>query len=38
MKAGKKLDAEGKAIGCPELFKRPAAVRITARERVAAKI
>src|SRR5712692_6897524 len=35
-KAGKKLDAEVKAIVWPELFKRPT-VRITARERKAAK-
>jgi len=36
-KAGKKLDAETKAIVWPELFKRPK-VKITARERAAAKI
>jgi len=36
-KAGKKLDAEVKAIVWPELFKRPT-VRITARERKAARL
>ena len=36
-KAGKKLDAEVKAIVRPELFKRPT-VRITARERKAARL
>ena len=35
-KAGKKLDAEVKAIVWPELYKRPK-VRITSRERKAAK-
>ena len=36
-KAGKKLDAEVKAIVWPELFKQPT-VRITARERKAARL
>jgi hypothetical protein len=36
-KAGKKLDAEMKAIVWPDLFQRPK-VKITARERAAAKI
>ena len=36
-KAGKKLDAEVKAILWPDLFKRPR-VKITAHERAAAKI
>jgi len=35
-KAGKKLDAEVRAIVWPEVFKHPT-VRITARERRAAK-
>jgi hypothetical protein len=36
-KAGKKLDAEVKAIVWPKLFKRPT-VKITARERKAARL
>jgi hypothetical protein len=36
-KAGKKLDAEVKAVVWPELFQTPT-VRITARERKAAKL